>query len=265
VVAGEDGTFSAVLGLPEAQDRDAACVPLGTANDLAREFSISRRLRGARCEEYPSILAHLPFRACSVWSLLVNGRETPFINYVSIGYEGAVVRDFADWRSRTTFRGRVANRVAYTLFGLRHALTCLRGLTVRDERGDTISCASTTGIIITNIRSHLGMAISNNESDPSDEVIEAVSVRTVLGFPRMILAGLGLPTGLAPLTRGKRLGIAGFPPGTPIQVDAETHPDLQRGAIVVSFKHFVRSLRRSGGVVLPHAPNAERDRVNTCG
>lgn len=240
VIAGGDGTFSAVLGLPEARDRDAACVPLGTANDFAREFSISRRFGRARYDEYPSILSELSFRRCSVWSLLADGRETPFINYASVGYEGAVVGGFAAWRSRTCLRGRLANRVAYTVYGIRYTFMRLTGLTVWDEHNKVVTCAPTTGIIITNIKSHLGIALSNSASDPGDEVIEAVSVRTVLGFLRMILSGIGLPIGLSPLASGKQLAVRDIPSGTPIQVDGETHPDLQRGEIVVSFKHSVR-------------------------
>jgi diacylglycerol kinase family enzyme len=240
VVAGGDGTFSSVFGMSEARDREVACVPLGTANDLAREFSTSRLLRGARYTDYPSILDRLPFRRCAVWSVRIDGREVPFINYVSIGYEGAVVRDFAAWRSSTRFRGRMANRVAYTFFGLRHALVRLRDLTVRNDQESPRLCPPTTGVIITNIKSHLGMALCNTESDPSDDIIEAVSVSNVLGFPRMMLAGLGVPVGLSPMTRGKRIAIENIPQGTPLQIDGETSPNIQGGELVVTFKHLVR-------------------------
>lgn len=240
VVAGGDGTFSSVFGMTEARDREVACVPLGTANDLAREFSISRLLRGARYTDYPSILSRLPFRRCAVWSVLADGREVPFINYVSIGYEGAVVRDFAEWRSRTPFRGRVANRVAYTIFGLRHALIRLPHLIIQDEHNSPRSCPPTTGVIITNIKSHLGMALSNMASDPSDDIIEAVSVSNVFGFARMMLAGLRLPVDLTPIVTGKQISIGNIPPGTPLQIDGESSPSVEGGEFKVRFKHFVR-------------------------
>lgn len=240
VVAGGDGTFSAVLGSSIMREREVVCVPLGTANDLAREFSIPRYLRGARYESYPQLLSQLPFQSCAVWTLHADGREIPFVNYIAIGYEGAVVRDFAAWRARAPFRGRLANRIAYTVLGLRHALTRLTTLSLRDHSGETRHCPRTTGIIVTNIQSHLGMALSNRKSAPSDDLIESVSVSNVFEFARMILAGLGLPIQLSPVMRSKGASIEGIPSGTPIQIDGEAGPSLQGGRLEVTFRHFIQ-------------------------
>lgn len=240
VVAGGDGTLSAVLGSPIMRERKVACVPLGTANDLAREFSIARYLGAARYESYPQLLSRLPFQPCSVWTLHADGRETPFVNYVAIGYEGAVVRDFAAWRARTAFRGRLANRIAYTIFGLRHAWTRMTNLTLRDHSGEARDCPPTTGIIVTNIKSHLGMALSNRKSNPGDDLIESVSVSTIFGFARMILASLGFPVEPSPLVRSTRASIERIPVDTPIQIDGEAGPSVKGGNLEVTFRHFVQ-------------------------
>jgi hypothetical protein len=95
-------------------------------------------------------------------------------------------------------------------------------------------------VIITNIKSHLGMALSNGESDMSDEIIEAVPVSNVLGFPRMMLAGTGLPCGLSPSLQGGTITIGNIPSGTPIQIDGETAPSVQSGELTVTLRHFVQ-------------------------
>lgn len=240
VVAGGDGTFSAVLGSPHMKGREVACVPLGTANDLAREFSITRYLAGARYEHYPHLIRELAFEPCSVWTLHVDGREIPFVNYVAIGYEGAVVRDFAAWRARTPFRGRLANRIAYTIFGIQHAWTRYRNLSLGDLSGAVRQCPPTTGVIVTNIKSHLGLALSNTKSNPGDELIESVSVSTIFGFARMLAAGIGLPVAPSPLLRSNRVSIESIPADTPFQIDGEAAPSVTGGRLHVTFRHFVQ-------------------------
>lgn len=240
VVAGGDGTFSAVCGSPDAEGRDIACVPIGTANDLAREFSIDRHMRGALYRDYPALIRSLSLHQCSVWTVKADGRESPCINYVSIGYEGSVVRDFSSWRTRTTLQGRLFNRVAYAMYGLRHALYRLTNLRVEDEDHVIHSCPRTTGLIVTNIRSHLGLGLSNTSSDPGDTTIECVSVPTVFGFLRMIIASLGIGQGLPALASGSRVAIQNIPPHTPIQIDGEPHPLLEGGELAVTFRHFVK-------------------------
>jgi diacylglycerol kinase family enzyme len=246
IVAGGDGTFSAVLGSPHMKGREVACIPLGTANDLAREFSITRYLAGARYEHYPHLIRELPFEPCSVWTLHVDGSEVPFVNYVAIGYEGAVVRDFAAWRARIPCRGRLANRIAYTTFGLQHAWTLYKNLSLSDLSGAVRQCPPTTGIIITNIKSHLGMALSNTKSNPGDELIESVSVSTIFGFARMIAAGIGLPIAPSPLLRSNRISIENIPANIPLQIDGESAPEVTDGKLHVTFRHFVQIASAKG-------------------
>jgi hypothetical protein len=241
VVAGGDGTFSAVCGTADAKDRAIACIPLGTANDLAREFSLDRLLRGAPYRSYPSLIRKLPLGRCAVWTVEIDGTRVPCINYVSVGYEGAVVRDFSAWRARSTLQGRLLNRIAYTIYGLRHGLYRITGPRVDNDAGESRSCSSTTGLIVTNIQSHLGLGLSNTLSDPSDATIECVNVSTVLGFLRMMLASVGIGHGLPLFARGGSLIIKNIPPQTPVQIDGESHPSLERGELSVEFRHFINA------------------------
>ena len=240
VVAGGDGTFSAVLGSSSLGDRHVATVPLGTANDLSREIGISRTIRGASFRDVPDILAALPTRPFAVWNVSVNGATQTFVNYVSIGYEGAVVADFDAWRKSSRFSGRLINRVAYTLFGTRHALTRINGLSVATESIPHHACPPMTGLIITNIKSHLGLGLSNSESSPFDETIECVSVPTVLGFASMIGASLGVLSPPPILTKGARIRITGIPDNTAMQIDGESSATVRGGTIECSLKHFAR-------------------------
>ena len=238
VVAGGDGTFSAVLGHPEITSSRVACIPLGTANDLARELGVSRLARRRDWHELPSMLESLPVSPFAVWTVTVDGKEYPCANYVSIGYEGAVVHDFCQWRARTSLSGRVINRIAYSLFGLKRALYTIRGASLLCDEPPPIRCAPTTGLIITNIKSHLGLGISNSHSAPSDQVIECVSVTSVFGFLRMMAASVGLARPPGILARGKSILITGIPKGTPMQIDGEAHASMQSGELRVSFRHF---------------------------
>lgn len=239
VVAGGDGTFASVLGRPEVGERRVACVPLGTANDLTRELGISRALRGRAWTELPSVIEPLPCSRYAVWSVIVDGREYPCANYISIGYEGAVVDDFARWRSRTRLTGRLANRCAYTLFGLKRSLYKIRELSLICNDASPSLCRPSTGLILTNIKSHLGLGLSNKESSPHDETLECVSVPTVLGFTRMIAASFGIISPPPVLSRGRSFLITNIPVGTPLQIDGEAYPAIGSGELRVQLRHFV--------------------------
>jgi len=239
VIAGGDGTFSSVLGRPEVVDRRVACIPLGTANDLTRELGITRAIRGRAWSDLPSVIEPLPSSRYAVWSVIVDGREYPCANYVSIGYEGAVVDDFARWRSTTRRTGRLANRCAYTLFGLKRSPYKIRDLSLRCDDASPRPCRPSTGLIVTNIKSHLGLGLSNKESSPHDGTIECVSVPTVLGFSRMIAASFGIISPPPVLSRGRSLFISHIPGGTPLQIDGEAHPPIASGELRVQLRHFV--------------------------
>ena len=240
VVAGGDGTFSAVLGESSVVERSVACVPLGTSNDLTRELGISERLRNAPHQTIPDILAPLDHKEFAMWEVIFGDNRRAFANYVSIGYEGAVVSDFAEWRAKNRWSGRMVNRLAYAIFGTRHSLTSIGGLSVKKDDEPPIECAPTTGLIITNIRSHLGLGLSNAESSPHDDLIECISVPNVLGFVSMIAASSGLLSPPAVLARGHSITVSGIPSGTPIQIDGESYPPVSDGEIRIRLKHFVK-------------------------
>lgn len=240
VVAGGDGTFSSVLGSSQIRNRRTACVPLGTANDLARDIGLSRKIRGVSLQDLPNTLSRLPTQPFAVWQVSTNGTVQQFVNYVSIGYEGAVVADFDRWRKTTKLSGRLTNRIAYTLFGTRHALMRIKGLSVAGGHHPSLSCDPTTGLIITNIKSHLGLGLSNAESSPHDDTIECISVPTVFGFASMLCASLGILPPPTVLTKGTHIRISGIPKGTPMQIDGEAAAPVLSGSIECTLKHFAQ-------------------------
>lgn len=239
VVAGGDGTFSAVLGQSEIGSRRVLCFPIGTANDLAREMGVSEFIRGRTTHQLPTLIASLPICPFAVWSVSADGKEYPCANYVSIGYEGAVVRDFSRWRAKTRFSGKLINRLAYTLFGLKSLTYTVSGLSLRCDNLPPIPCPPTTGLIITNIQSHLGLGISNGESSPKDQQIECVSLPTVFGFLSMMMASSGFWRPPRTCARGTTIEINQIPEGTPLQIDGEAYPSVVGGKIRVTFRHFV--------------------------
>lgn len=239
VVAGGDGTFSAVLGHRDIRTRKVACIPLGTANDLAREMGIASLIRGKSWTELPSTIAALPSIPFALWTVNADGKEYPLANYVSIGFEGAVVQDFAKWRATTKLTGKLANRIAYALFGLRRCAYTIPGASLRCDNSQEIPCAPTTGLIVTNIKSHLGLGLSNAQSSSNDGTIECVSVSSVLGFLSMMAASVGLARPPRVLAHGHEISIAGIPEGTPMQIDGEAYGSVSSGKLHVLFRHFV--------------------------
>lgn len=240
VVAGGDGTFSSVLGRSSLGSRPVACIPLGTANDLTREIGISRMVKGVAPHNLPNVIEGLSTRPFSVWEISVNDTTRPFVNYVSIGYEGAVVADFDAWRKRVGFSRRVINRAAYAIFGMRYAFTRIRGLSITTESNPGSKCPPTTGLIVTNIKSHLGLGLSNAESSPYDSILECISVPTVLGFASMMGASLGILSPPRVHTKGASLRITGIPVNTPLQIDGECCPPVTGGFLECHLKHFVQ-------------------------
>ncbi len=238
VVAGGDGTCAALLSVATLGTRKVTCIPLGTANDLARELGIVRLIKGHPYRDLPALIADLPTTPFAVWDATVDGHTYPFTNYLSIGYEGAVVRDFSSWRSRTAVSGRLIHRIAYTIFGVAHGLYRVHGLTVRTDSGFVETIPASTGLILTNIMSHLGLGISTTHSSPSDDILECVSVPNVLSFASMIGASYGLLTPPPPCARGRTITITGIKRDTPMQVDGETAPSILGGEVTATLRHF---------------------------
>lgn len=234
VVAGGDGTFSTVLASPDLGDVPVVCMPLGTANDLSRELGLLTFVNRSDVRDLPALFSSLPTKQFTIWQARSGQRVMPFCNYFALGYEGAVLRDFSAWRSRTHYSSRLLNRMAYSFFGARHMLNRLRGVELSLEGNAAQPCPSNLGILVSNVRSHLGLGLSNLESSPFDTTIECVVTRTVLSYPRMITASLGLTRPPHTFAAGRSLRFSRLPKGTLVQLDGEAIDPLQEGELEIA-------------------------------
>lgn len=239
VVAGGDGTFSAVLSSPLLGNTPVACMPLGTANDLARELGLLPLASRSRAEDLPTLFSSLPLRPLAIWEARSGSRTMPFCGYLALGFEGAVVRDFSAWRENAGRTGRFSNRLRYSLYGARRMLCHVTGLELSVDGNPAKACPPGVGPIISNIQSHLGLGLSNQLSSPFDDTIECIAPATIASYARMVAASLGLASAPVPLASGKTIRIAGIPAGTPLQIDGEAQSPLEEPELAVSLLRFV--------------------------
>ena len=246
VVAGGDGTFASVLSCLSLGETPVVCMPLGTANDLARELGIAQLIRGKRVEDLPELFAALPSRSLAIWELRSGERVLPFCNYAALGYEGAVVHDFDAWRRRAGRSGKAINRLMYAAFGIRRTFSRLTGVTLAAAGESTLTCPQSMGLIATNIKSHLGLGFSNSHSSPFDSRIECVLTPTALSYLRMVASGFGLASPPAVFASGESLCIENLPLGTALQVDGEAAEPVSSPTATISLRRFANVSTAAG-------------------
>lgn len=246
IVVGGDGTCATILGeasdeLSPLQRAPIGLLPIGTANDLAREVGSYDLCRGVSCDELPQVFESLSERRLAIWELSADDARYGFCNYASLGFEGAVVRDFHTWRTRSKLQNRLLNRAMYTYFGIHHMFSFLPETHL--DTGDTrVACARTRGIILSNIKSHMGIGTLSRESDPFDDVIECIRASSPLAYLHMILAKTGVLPAMRAFHRGRDFALEGLPPGTPLQIDGEAKPAVRQGKVAVRLRGFARVL-----------------------
>jgi hypothetical protein len=242
VVAGGDGTVASVLTSPALPDRPVALVSLGTANDLAREIGTFRLFHGKRWEELPTIIRDLPEQRLSTWEAEFDGERRTFCNYISLGFEGAVVSDFDRWRSNSSVYNRLLNRLMYLVFGMRHLGARIEGAQIARDSGEVQAVSPTRGIIISNIKSHMGCGFTTLESDCSDSFIECVRVSSPLDYLRMLACPFGFLPSLGSMHRGSCIELSNLPRPTALQIDGEPSVPIEGGQLRVTCGRIVRVL-----------------------
>jgi len=248
IVAGGDGTFATILNEASEpssplQHKALGLLPIGTANDLARELGTYQICDGISGNDLVSVFDTLAERQLAIWELAADGQRYGFCNYASLGFEGAVVSDFHRWRTKSKHQNRLFNRAMYTLFGMRHMFSSIRTATLVD--GDVGgACARTGGIVLSNLQSHMGIGVLSRDSDPFDDIIECVRVSPPFDYALMIASKAGLWGSLRPLHRGQEFSIRGLPPRTPLQIDGEPKPVVEGGTVEVRLKGYARVLTR---------------------
>jgi diacylglycerol kinase family enzyme len=230
LVGGGDGTISSVLSSPALPPIPVVPIPLGTANDLAREFGILLALKGVAWSEIPNLITSWASRPLTIWKVDIDGETTPLINYCSIGYEGAVVADFHRWRSAHPGTNRILNRLMYGVFGVRNAAKRLNDVKLFCDSSPIMTqpCMS---IIISNIRSYLGMGFSNDLGAADDSKLECVTTSSILDYLRILAASRSILKPPRLLCSGSCIEVRSIPPGIPIQIDGEPRNAIYGGAI----------------------------------
>jgi diacylglycerol kinase family enzyme len=241
VVAGGDGTVSAVLGHPALPARPVGVIPLGTANDLCRELGILRALRFVPVKNLPAVLETWTSRRVAVWELSMGGKDITFTNYCSFGFEGSVIDDFCRWRSGCSISSRFLNRAMYAWFGARRLGQRLDSVRVESGEHREAVEAGAMSVIITNLRSYMGLANSNTKSDPGDDKLEYVVTKSVLDYVRMFLPGfLRMSSTCRELS--PPLHVHSSSQGIHVQVDGEYLGNLDSAGIAIRLKRHVEIL-----------------------
>ncbi|MBI3076846.1 MAG: hypothetical protein HYY85_07680 [Deltaproteobacteria bacterium] len=203
VAVGGDGTVRDVASgiLQAGLGRKLGIIPLGHGNDLSRALGIAQRVRpgDGQMERLLAILLGDRLRRVDVWS--VNGVH--FCNYLGVGFDARVVRDFARWRG--VWRGRllrsnVLSELTYVLCGVRNLRYRLqRPLRLELLGGGapaTVPAGART-LLLTNLPFYAAGARVSRQAAPDDGRLELTVFRRLAPFLLLLLTRWwpGLPWG----------------------------------------------------------------------
>lgn len=247
VVAGGDGTVSAVMTHPALpSSTPVAIIPLGTANDVARELGLATLWRRFGPKEFFSRILELPDAPCDTWNLVTDSRLIPFAAYCSFGFEGVVVREFSEWRDAqpSTTKGRlvrIRNRLTYTTAALKNLRYRLPPLQITTNSGETREIPPVMSLLFTNIRAYMGLGSSTTISSAGDGLIECSATRSVLDYARIVGGAIGgTTTALTPYASSTSLYVAGLGGNTPLQVDGEAVASLTENECRIELRRTIR-------------------------
>jgi len=228
LIAGGDGTFSSVLGHYSDAKIDFLLLPLGTGNDLGKELGISKLWRG-NLQKFINLSLTLAPKKIQVWqaTLLVDSeiKRVKFLNYLSIGWDGLIVKEFDRMRSKNVFPsgkfGPWGNRFLYLIAALKNPHYQLPPTIVVADPGETTEISNSKSLIFSNITSIMGVGKSNSIGDCSDELIEICIINKALDYFKMILPKT-LTSSAAPI-QGKcfKLKFIDTTHAIPVQIDGE--------------------------------------------
>ena len=253
LVAGGDGTFSQVICALNSDSPPVGLLPLGTGNDLAKEIGVHKLFSMDNVLSLIDFYKTAKIRPITVWTLEYGDsfkQSLRFTNYVSFGMDARIVNRFASWRKSSYFTplrllGVIGNRIGYAGAGTLESFWKLDISKIRTKRdGEEYqhpkgSCRS---LIFANIRSIMGLGISNNSSDFSDSKIELVMTRSIWNYLSMLLRLKG------PCPRPNFCGaseswiIENLPENTPLQIDGEGISNLSSSCYRISRANSIKLL-----------------------
>jgi diacylglycerol kinase family enzyme len=248
VIGGGDGTISSMIGriatLKNTVIPPLAFIPLGTGNDLCRELGLLKLWSKNVPTTYLDAILKGSLYSLSLcqWNQQANGGL--FTNYLSIGFDSAVVQGFQEvrWRESRILSplGRLGNRISYFIEAIRKAGTVLPPIEVYspDDTSLNLEVKNAAGILITNIKSYLGLGTSSPTSNPSDNLIEIVVFPSCFSYASCMVPNFKL---LKPRVLGsaQRWNIRGLGPyqnkaALPIQCDGDLMGHVVRGELSAS-------------------------------
>lgn len=201
LVGGGDGTISQVINLLGATKIPLGVLPIGTANDLARELGIMDRYRKgglAALLRYYSVAQPTDI---AIWELQHGDdyqQRHLFCNYVSFGFDAEAVAKCQDWRKHLVLfpRGlrRFITRVLYFLAAVvqlpKSNYPEVRLVDLADsERQHSVSVCNWRSIFVSNIQAVMGLGAVNSCSSPFDQSIEMQIIDSIFNYLSIIFKG----------------------------------------------------------------------------
>ena len=257
ILGGGDGTISQALPALTKAAVPLGILPLGTANDLARELGVAKLFSLQAPEK---LLLHYQTAAAkqlSIWRLSYGAafeRSLLFSNYVSLGFDGEVMDDVARWRRARPglfkLMGVPGNRAAYILAGLRHLPSPPFHFTECRDRANNESLlipSELRTLFIANIQSALGFGKSSSLGSPFDSTLELIALPSVFSYLSFVLPAIGPRLALRQVNSGFEL--RGVSPRTRFQADGEEKPELTGQDLRIVFERTIPVLCQSSAVL----------------
>lgn len=267
LVAGGDGTLSSIFArLTEPDARQGpplppvGVLPLGTGNDLARELRLHNFFSWRAIADSLRRYQKLDAKPLTIWNVAwgVNLEySAAFCNYLSCGFDAAVVRRFAGYRAKRSALvsrlGVSGNRLLYAAAAARELRCMLPTLEIECVDRPVALAENLRSIVFANIRSVLGLGQSNRQADPFDRQIEIVAVRRVSGYLDMCLGARNAWLGHEMKGRASQIDFC-LPSTVAVQLDGEARPDITGPRMCISPR---------GSVMVLVGPAAGRDDAYT--